>query len=171
MPHELKVNYKRCLPMFTNYRFLGITLAGMVGISMACLPAMASLGGDVNSVKVDSAHMKAQLQVQQKQAYAVHEIKDKNGITVREYVSPQGKVFGVAWQGPFLPDMQQVLGMYTQQYSAALKQDHIKNKGRHPLNIHQPGLVIETGGHMRAYYGRVYVPQMVPTAVAAGEIR
>ena len=157
--------------MFTNYRCLLITLAGLVGISMVCLPAMASLGGDVNSVQLDKAHMKAQVQVQQKQAYAVHEIKDKYGVTVREYVSPQGKVFGVAWQGPFLPDMQQVLGAYTHQYSAALQQDHAKNRGRHPLNIHQPGLVIETGGHMRAYYGRVYVPQMVPAAVTAEEIR
>ena len=135
------------------------------------LPAQAALGGNLNSVQQDTIQMKATVQVKQSDAFAVHEIKAPHGTVVREYVSPAGKVFGVAWQGPFMPDLHQLLGTYLPLYSAALQQDHAKRPGRHPLNIHQAGLVVETSGHMRAYYGRVYVPGMVPQAVNAGEIR
>ena len=136
-----------------------------------CLPAMAALGGDLNSVQDDAAHMKATVKIQQKEAYAVHEIADQNKTVVREYVSPDGRVFGVAWQGLFMPDLHQLLGSYLQQYSAAVEQEHAKGPGRRPLSIHQPGLVVETSGRMRAYYGRAYVPDMVPQGVKAEEVR
>ena len=42
----------------------------------------------------------------------MHEITTPSGTVVREYVSPDGKVFGVAWRGAFLPDFQQILGSY-----------------------------------------------------------
>ena len=157
--------------MFTIHRNLATALGTVITLGAFCLPALAALGGDLNSVQQDKTHMKATVQVKQTQAYAVHEIKDKIGTTVREYVSPQGTVFGLAWQGPFMPDLRQLLGSYTQQFSAAVQQDHAQRPGRHPLNIHQPGLVIETSGHMRAFWGRAYVPDMVPQAVDAKEIR
>jgi hypothetical protein len=139
--------------------------------SVTSLPARAALGGNLNSVEQDKIQMKATVQVRQSDAYAVHEIKAPHGTVVREYVSPAGTVFGVAWQGPFMPDLHQVLGSYLPQYSAAVQEEHAKRPGRHPLNINQAGLVIETSGHMRAYYGRVFVPELVPQAVNAGEIR
>ena len=39
-------------------------------------------------------------------------LTDANGTTVREYVSPQGSVFGITWQGRSTPDMNQLLGTY-----------------------------------------------------------
>jgi hypothetical protein len=32
------------------------------------------------------------------------------GTSVRRYVSPAGKVVAVAWKGPVMPDLRQVLG-------------------------------------------------------------
>ena len=148
-----------------------VWLGAVLMFSVFSLPTRAALGGNLNSVEQDKIQMKATVQVRQSDAYAVHEIKAPHGMVVREYVSPAGKVFGIAWQGPFMPDMHQVLGSYLPQYSAALQEEHSKRPGRHPLNINQPGLVIETSGHMRAYYGRVFVPELVPQAVNAGEIR
>ena len=161
----------KALVKFRNHSSWVVMLGASLVLSAFSLPALAALGGDLNSVQQDKAHMKASLQVKQMDAYAVHEIKDTHGMVVREYVSPTGKVFGVAWQGPFMPDLHQVLGSYLQQFSAAVQADHAKRPGRHPLNINQPGLVVETSGHMRAYYGRAYLPEMVPQAVNAGEIR
>jgi hypothetical protein len=154
-----------------NHTSGAVLLGAALALSSFCLPAMGALGGDLNSVQQDKTRMKATVQVKQMTAYAVHEIKDTHGTMLREYVSPEGRVFGVAWQGPFMPDLHQVLGAYLPQFSAAVQEDHAKRPGRHPLNIKQPGLVVETSGHMRAYYGRAYVPEMVPQAVNAGEIR
>jgi Protein of unknown function (DUF2844) len=139
-------------------------------VALLCLPALASLGGDVSSVQADGAQMKATANVNNTGGYQLHEMKASTGTVVREYVSPAGRVFAVSWHGPFNPDMQQILGAYFQQFSAALQaQPH--QYGHHPLNIQQPGLVVQTGGHMRAYTGRAYVPGMLPQGVHADEIK
>jgi len=133
--------------------------------------AFAALGGDATSVQLDQSQMKGSLHSAQKATYAVHEITAPTGTVVREYVSPTGKVFGVAWQGPFVPDLQQLLGTYFDQYSKAAKSAKQAHVGRQPLFIQQPGLVVQTGGHMRSYTGRAYVPEMLPQGVIADAIR
>ncbi|HXY14342.1 MAG TPA: DUF2844 domain-containing protein [Terriglobales bacterium] len=151
-------------------RSLSLALAASVVALAFCVPALASLGGDVSSVEADGAHMKATANVRQTEKYAVHEIKASGGTVVNEYVSPAGRVFAVSWRGPFIPEMQQILGAYFQQFSAAL-QSQKKQYGHHPLNLQEPGLVVQTGGHMRAYVGRAYVPEMLPQGVHAEEIK
>jgi hypothetical protein len=37
--------------------------------------------------------------------------------------------------------------------------------------IEQQGLVVQSGGRMRAFVGKAYVPQAVPQGVALDEIR
>ncbi|MBZ5572591.1 MAG: DUF2844 domain-containing protein [Acidobacteriia bacterium] len=136
-------------------------------------PAFAALGGDANSVQADQIHMKAtaQIRVSPNGAYSVHELQSPHNTVVREFISSDGRVFGVAWRGPFVPNMRQILGTYFQQYSAAAREAKSKYVGRRPLNIQQPGLVVQTGGHMRSYSGRAYVPEMVPQGVSVNEIR
>jgi len=151
---------------FRRYRALSSWL--LVG-ALSC-PALAALGGDVTSVEADQAHMKASLDVKQAEGYAVHALRAPGGTVVSEYVSPAGRVFAVAWHGPFFPEMQQILGSYFQQYSAAL-QARKRVYGHHPLNLEQSGLVVQTGGHMRAYIGRAYIPEMLPAGLKAEEIK
>jgi hypothetical protein len=133
------------------------------------LPAssFAALGGDVNSVLADQAQMKAQRRVTQMTAYSIHEMQSQTGTTVREFVSPDGKVFGVAWRGQSLPNFQQVLGSYYDQFI-----NNAPRQRKHgPVTIQTPGLVMQSGGHMRALTGRAYVPEMVPTSVKVDEIK
>lgn len=135
-------------------------------------PALASLGGNVNSVESDRVQMKANVQVIQHDAYAVHEMQLPGGTVVDEYVSPAGKVFAVAWHGQFPPPMQQILGVYFQQYTMALQtQPKTKMYGHRPLNIQQQGLVVQAAGRMRAHYGRAYIPDQLPKGVAASQIQ
>jgi hypothetical protein len=145
-------------------------IAATVVLLGFCLPVLAALGGDVSSVEADGTHMKASINVTHADAYAVHEMKVPGGTVIKEFVSPAGRVFAVAWHGPFLPEMQQILGSYFQQYSAAL-QARKKHYGHGPLNMQEPGLVVQTGGHMRAYVGRAYVPEMLPQGVKTDEIK
>jgi Protein of unknown function (DUF2844) len=132
------------------------------------LSALAGLGGDATSVLADSAHLKGAMRITQAQAFAVHEIRVPSGTVVREFVSPAGKVFGLAWEGPFMPDMQQLMGSYFDQYQRSAK---LIGNGRRALSINEPGLVVQAGGHMRSYVGRAYVPDLLPAGVSAESIK
>jgi hypothetical protein len=152
-----------------------ILLAGIV-LSSLFLPigAAATLGGNVTSVETDQQQMKAKRAVQSNGKYSVHEITTPYGTVVREYVSPDGKVFGVAWRGPFLPDFQQLLGNYYATFAQAAQQARAAQARRSrnaPLTVEQPELVMHSAGHARAYAGQAYVPGMIPQGVDAQEIR
>ena len=131
------------------------------------LPAAASLGGDATSVQSDASNMRAQLRVTQRQSYAVHELQTASGVLVREYISPTGKVFGVSWQGSVLPDMRQVLGAYYSRLTNASP----NRRPQGPITINEPGLVLQSSGHMRAYTGKAYIPQMLPEGVRPDAIQ
>jgi|SRR5450432_740187 len=135
------------------------------------LPSFAELGGYADSVEVDRAKMKASIKVTQSKAYAVHEITTANKILVREYVAADGRVFGVAWQGPFLPDLSQIFGSFYNQYSDAVKAEKRTYAGHRPVDIRQPRLVVQGGGHMLGHFGRAYVPDMLPEGVSTDAIR
>jgi hypothetical protein len=152
-----------------------VLLAGLV-LSSLLVPARAAaaLGGDVTSVEADRQQMKAQRAVQAKQNYSVHEITTPYGTVVREYVSPDGKVFGVAWRGPFLPNFQQLLGDSFAEFAQAAQDARSAQPRRSrnaPLAVTQPDLVVHSTGHTRAYVGHAYVPGMIPAGVDAKEIR
>jgi hypothetical protein len=136
---------------------------------LVCLPAFASLGSNVSSVQTDRAQMNASVSVTQTRSYAIHEMKSPAGTVVNEYVDPSGNVFAVSWQGQFPPQMQQILGSYFSRYTAALQAQQ-RRYGHPPLNIQEPGLVVQTGGHMRDHFGRAYIPAMLPQGVTADEI-
>ena len=136
-------------------------LAGMVCLAALNLPALASLGGNLDSVGADRAHMNARITVSSNDGFNIHQIQGPEGTVVDEYVSSTGTVFAVAWHGEFVPDMQQIMGNSFAQYSAALQSEQ-KHYGHHPLNIQQSGLVVQTGGHMRNYFGRAYIPSLLP---------
>jgi hypothetical protein len=151
----------------------------IVGVVLAiagnAAPARAALGGDVSSVQADQLHMQGNIRATVTASYTVHQIQSAGGTVVREYVSSAGKsagkVFGIAWQGPWPPDMHQLLGSYFEQYAQAAKAQGATRLGRRPLVIEQPGLVVQLGGHPRSFAGRAYVPEMLPTGVRAEEIQ
>lgn len=145
-----------------------LLLAGLaLGTIAVTLPVSASLGGDEATVATDHAALVGKIKIARTQRYAVHEIAVPSGTVVREFVSPAGKVFAVAWSGPTMPDLRQVLGPYFDAYVAALAQ----RKARGPVHVVLPGFVVESSGHMRAFAGKAYLPDGVPAGVATEEIR
>jgi hypothetical protein len=133
-------------------------------------PAWAALGGDVSSVQADQVRLQGSLQTISNASYTVHEIHAVGGAVVREYVASSGKsagkVFAIAWQGPWPPDMRQLLGSYFDQYVQAAKAQTAARMGRRPLTIEQPGLVVEIGGHPRSFFGRAFLPDQLPSGVS-----
>lgn len=133
-------------------------------------PVFAALGGDANSVSSDQAHMRAQLRASPSNGYSIQTLQTESGISVREYVSSAGKVFAVAWNGPHMPDLTQLLGNYFPAFRAAMSER--RERGiRGPVSLRQDDLVVESNGRLRAYYGRAYVPSLLPPQVSIAEIQ
>jgi hypothetical protein len=136
-------------------------------------PAQAVLGDTAASVLTDQARMKGTLHSVDRHTYVVHEITTTTGV-VREFVSPAGAVFGVAWDGQFAPDFQQLLGPYYQQVQNATTpkpEQQQPRRRRGPTVIETPGLVLYQTGHMRSFHGQAYIPQLLPQGVQASDIR
>jgi hypothetical protein len=135
------------------------------------LPARATLGQRLDSVEADRAEMQATRRVLEGTGYLVHELQAPTGTTVREYVGADGRVFGIAWQGPFIPNLRQLLGSYFEAYSQAAQDPRTRRPGHGPLLVSLPQLVVESAGHPRAFYGRAYLPSLVPAAAIEEGIR
>jgi len=152
---------------FPNGKTLRLLLPSVL-LALA-FPAWASLGDNVTSVQTDNAHMKGTLRSVATQQYVRHEIQTPAGQTVREFVSQEGTVFGVAWEGPIQPDLQQVLGSFFEpvKQAVAAQQRH----GHGPISVETSGFVFQQGGHARSFHGRAYVPSMVPQGVDVTEIQ
>jgi hypothetical protein len=142
-----------------------------VALLVPCFSACASLGGDLSSVRDDQMKMQGSLRTTNSDSYNVNEIQALSGVTVREYVSLSGYVFGVAWQGRSNPDLRQVLGAFYDPYVQAAQAQRAQRHGHGPLVIQQAGLVVQMGGHMRSLTGRAYLPQSLPAGVRPEEIR
>jgi hypothetical protein len=125
-------------------------------------PARAELGGAADSIEADQARLKATRSTTDASHYTLHQLQTDSGVTVREYVSSAGTVFAVAWEGPEMPDLQQLLGSYFSRYTEAAQ----ARAGRGALSIELPDLVVQSGGHMRSFAGRAYLPEQLPEGVA-----
>ena len=130
----------------------------------------AVLGGSEASVQTDQTHMQASLRSSRANAYTVHELRSASGVVVREYASA-GTVFAVAWEGPWLPDMTQILGSYFETYQQAMWAQSGVRGGRRPVHVELPGLVVKLSGHPRSFSGHAYVPDMLPQGTLPEEIR
>lgn len=136
---------------------------------LCTLPCYAALGGDISSVQDDQARINASLRVTQSNAYSVHELRSPTGVVVREFATSSGKIFAVAWHGPFHPDLQHLLGVHFAQYQQAMQSPNGR-VAHGPVTIQQGNLVVELGGHMRDFVGRAYLSDQVPAGVRAEEI-
>ena len=130
-------------------------------------PAAAELGARMDTVANDAAHMKAQRRVTANSRFAVHEMTADSGTVVREYVSPAGTVFAVSWNGPYKPDLRQIMGQHFDTYTATAQRRRVRG----PHRIEEGNLVVEITGHPRDFHGRAYLSDAVPANVEAREIQ
>jgi len=158
--------------MIGYIRRAGKLFAALTALSLTLLVAPpraeAALGGTEATVRADQTQMSMTLRTMPAARFTVHELRAPSGSTVREYVSPTGTVFGVAWQGPSMPDLRQLLGVYFDQYVDAAA---ARRTRRAPVLVELPGLVVHSSGHMRAFAGKAYLPQGLPPGVTAQEIQ
>jgi hypothetical protein len=133
-------------------------------------PVRAALGSDAASVATDAAELHGIARATLLQQYDIQEITNPNGMRVREFLTRDGIVFAVTWSGPVVPDLRTLLGASFESYIksvAALTQPGLHRS----LRIATPELVVESGGHMRAFGGRAYLPPLIPAGVSPADLR
>jgi hypothetical protein len=120
-------------------------------------------------VLADAVASKGTVNTVVRQQYDIQEFTADSGVRVREYLNREGVVFAVSWSGPVLPDLQRLLGTHFAEYTAALAA--LDHPGLHrSVRVASSTLVVESGGHMRAYAGRAYLPALVPAGVSPAEL-
>ena len=150
----------------TTYIFLGL-LAVTLG---AAQPVHATLGESADSVMNDRKALSAvQAVTTTHNAYTVQEISS-HSVAVREYISPSGTVFGIAWNGLTHPDLTLLLGSYADEYQKSLRQSPRK-PGHRFSQIKTDRIVVEKWGYMRNLHGRAYDPSLIPSGVNVDEIK
>ena len=137
-------------------------------VLLVAVPGWAVLGEYESSINLDQQVLGAERRELGRQGYRIHELTSPNGLVVREFVSSGGLVFGVTWQAPQMPNLQQVLGDHNvielQQALAARRRCH----SGAPLIVRTAKLVFVSGGHMRSFHGSAFVPSLVPANVRVG---
>ena len=77
-------------------------------------------------------------------------------------------MFAVSWRGPFMPDLQALLGSYFTTYANAPRS---AGSNRSHLAIDGNQLVMRASGHQRAFVGVAYLPRLLPPGLNAGELQ
>lgn len=151
-----------------------IRLTGFVVFLIAACPfqASATLGSDVTTVNEDRAKMQgALMSITRNDRFEIHQLQASNGTTVREYVSSTGTVFAVSWEGPWMPDLRQVLGPYFDAYQRTVPAVRNARRSHGPMTFRSGDLVVQIGGHPRAFVGRAYIERLMPQGMQAQTIR
>lgn len=140
--------------------------------------AWASLGDSERSIEVDRTLLKARLNGPASapsnsgnSLFRIHTLVDPHGVLIREFVSNDGKVFAVCWNGATEPDLSVLLGTHFIHYQAAIAAPEKRVYRRGSIRITAQDLVLEKGGHMRALRGRAYVPGLLPAGLNLREVQ
>ncbi|MGI4862205.1 MAG: DUF2844 domain-containing protein [Janthinobacterium lividum] len=178
-----------------SQRWLSITLfAGACALAGAGMPVYAALGGNQTTVTLDrsalgpgNSSVTATASVKQATTttsttattattaatYTITTITTDVGTTVNEYLSSAGVVFAIAWSGPQIPDLRQLLGDYFSTYAAAnaAQAASAPGTGRGPSQMTGDDLVVHSGGRMRGFQGYAYLKSRLPAGFDVDSIR
>lgn len=163
--------------------------ASLVVSSTLCavVPARAGLGGSpmqlpagatsttmspaiAHAAAIGSSGTQAATPASAAPPYSVIQTTLSSGTLVREYVSQSGTVFGIAWRGPNMPNLSQLLGDYFPQYASGAQAGRAAGV-RGAAVVEQTGLVVHSGGHMGAFSGQAWLPQAMPAGVTGSDIQ
>jgi hypothetical protein len=105
--------------------------------------------------------------------YTTNTITLQSGTVVREYVNTStNQVFGLAWQGPRVPDLRQLLGTSFVRFAgSASQQPESTATGTSHRALVASDLVVQSGGHMGLFVGKAYLPERLPSGVSASDIQ
>ena len=97
---------------------------------------------------------------------------DASGTRYNAYIAASnGQIFAYTWQGPTPPNLDALLGRYAAAWRSGAAALHATGRdGLHAARVDTPTVVVETGGHMRSYVGRAWLPAALPAGVTQGDL-
>jgi hypothetical protein len=135
--------------------------------------AQAVLGGDAATIGNDELRLMGV----RRQAAALRpqvqtrEIALADGSSIREFVSPSGVVFAVAWSTRFKPNLESLLGTHAAGYAAAAS-DAMRAPGiKRNVVLKSGDLVVHSTTHLNVFVGKAYLRSLVPNGVGVDELR
>lgn len=143
-------------------------------LATVALPARAALGDIVPAhAAVSAANGANATQYRSGGAVRVTQTVDAFGTRLREYaVTASGQVFAYTWQGPSAPNLDTLLGRYAGDYHGGAVALHLAGRdGLHAARVDTPGVIVESGGLMRSYVGRAWLPAALPAGVTEGDLQ
>jgi hypothetical protein len=150
-------------------KILVITL-GLIG-TLVATQARASLGKGEGTVAQDMGPLSATSHTTVNyQNFKIHEI-GAIGLRLREYVSKSGVVFGLAWNGISQPSLSLLLADYFDEYSKTIAHPAKRRLRGSSRATRGSSIIVEKSGHLRNFFGRAYVPGLIPTGVTVNEIK
>ncbi|WP_175821179.1 DUF2844 domain-containing protein [Burkholderia sp. BCC0419] len=110
-------------------------------------------------------------------SYSVRQTNLLGGTILREYIDQYNTVFAVAWEGPNVPDLSSLFGIYFNEYQKALQdyqttceQSNYRTCPRGVVNLQLSDFMSHQGGHMLSFYGQAWLPDYLPTGVQPSAI-
>jgi Protein of unknown function (DUF2844) len=139
-----------------------------------CISANAELGNrplplsGQSSMQVGAYVMPAP-SASAKLSYTVSRTEHPGGTVVHEFINRSGTVFAVTWKGPFMPDLEALLGSHF----AAMKGLAAKSPkaGNSALRSTGGDLVLYSGGRMQALEGYAYLTSLTPADFSTDALR
>lgn len=101
-------------------------------------------------------------------ALQMRTLTDAGNTTINEYAASDGRIVAYTWQGPTMPDLNALLGKYLNSYRAAADDPSDTANGNGNLHASRrvrPDVIVESGGPMRSYTGRAWLPGALPPGV------
>ncbi|MFM0592833.1 MULTISPECIES: DUF2844 domain-containing protein [Paraburkholderia] len=100
-------------------------------------------------------------------SYTMRESEDADGVTIHEYALPTNVVFAVSWQGPVRPDMRALLGSYFPNFANG---GASQTRGAGPMVEHSGDFHLESAGRAGHFFGKAYLPRLVPANVRVDQL-
>jgi hypothetical protein len=138
-----------------------------LGALCASAGAQAELGGTMPAQANPSATAPRMLL---NGALRVRTLTDAGNTTINEYATSTGQIIGYAWEGPTMPDLRALLGKYADSYLAGAATPQV-DTNLHSSRVARPDVIVESGGPMRGYVGRAWLPAALPPGVTANHLQ
>lgn len=101
-------------------------------------------------------------------ALRLRTLTDAGNTTINEYATNSGQIIAYTWQGPTMPDLRALLGKYADSYRTGAAASAPEGN-LHASRVVRPDVIVESGGPMRGYAGRAWLPAALPPGVTAGD--
>ncbi|WP_408391591.1 DUF2844 domain-containing protein [Paraburkholderia sediminicola] len=150
-----------------NSSFLPALAVPAMVITVLCTgaDARAELGG---TMPTQANSIAAASQTLLNGALRLRTLTDAGNTTINEYATNTGQIIAYTWQGPTMPDLRALLGKYADSYKTGAAAA-VPDGNLHASRVVRPDVIVESGGPMRGYAGRAWLPSALPSGVTADD--